>query len=81
MTKNKKDPTKKQSKKSKIKKLVEDRIKEEETKYPVNASDPNNGKIPSNFIRQCLANNELGDGILFAEVMRGKFLYNNITGE
>ncbi len=40
-----------------------------------------NGKIPSSFVLDCLRANELGDGMLFAEMHRGKFVYNKTAQE
>ena len=34
-------------------------------------------KITSEFVLDCLYSNELGDGILFAEIHKNKFLYDN----
>ena len=33
------------------------------------------GGLPSWFVRQCFQANELGDGVLYARLLRGKFLY------
>jgi putative DNA primase/helicase len=39
------------------------------------------GGISSNFIWECCDANELGDGILFAEEHKGKFIFNHTTQE
>jgi len=38
-------------------------------------------EISSKFIRDCLYSNELGDGVLYAEINRGKFVFNKTSGE
>jgi putative DNA primase/helicase len=37
--------------------------------------------ITSELVRKCLRWNELGDGILYAMANRGKYIYNNTSGE
>lgn len=58
---------------------VEDRVRDEEALYPDPAQ--NNGKIRSAFVRQCLRANELGDGLLYAALLRNRCLYNNFYHE
>lgn len=68
----------------KIKQQVEARKKE-----LVEAHQDNNGSgdgdggdgIGSSFVLQCLRANELGDGILFAALHRGQFIYHKQAGE
>lgn len=65
---------------------VEERVKKEaevlaaakETKGT--GGDPQDEKITSKFIQQCLGANELGDGMLYAAIHKNKFLYNKSTG-
>lgn len=38
-------------------------------------------EITSKFIRDCLYANEFGDGVLFAEIHTGKFIYDKTAGE
>lgn len=38
-------------------------------------------KDSSFFVRQCIGANELGDGLLYAEINRGRYLYNGSSGE
>ena len=35
--------------------------------------------ISGKFVRQCLANNERGDGILYATLQRDRFMFNKAT--
>ena len=35
----------------------------------------------SDFVRTCIWNNEVGDGMLFAEMLRDRIVYNEFTGE
>ncbi len=39
------------------------------------------GGVGSDFVMQCLRANELGDGMLFAALQRGRFIYNKQAGE
>ena len=39
------------------------------------------GDIPSKFVFECLRANELGDGMLYAELHRGKYIYNKAAQE
>lgn len=63
----------------KIEKQVRKRVQEEAVAYPDISS--NNGRVSSDFVRQCLKANELGDGLLYSEIHKGRYLYNNISGE
>jgi putative DNA primase/helicase len=38
-------------------------------------------EITSNFVMECLQAEQLGDGMLFAELLRGQFVFNKITQE
>lgn len=60
------------------------RQQEEDAFADADASRPGGGKGgPSDpdFINQCLANNELGDGILFTAIHRGHFIFDASAGE
>ncbi len=39
------------------------------------------GDVPSSFVMQCLGANELGDGMLYAAMLRERFVYNHNLGE
>lgn len=66
-----------QEKLEQIRKQVADRV---ETEKESSGVDPKGGdgggEITSRFIRDCLRMNELGDGLLFRELHRGKFVFN-----
>jgi len=62
-----------------IRRQVADRVKEESEKFPPKQKEEN--KITSEFIRDCLNKNELGDALLYAALFRDKFVYNKGTGE
>ncbi len=58
---------------------VEARKKEEAEKYP--ADEKKKSVIDSAFIRRCIWDNEVGDGTLYAELMRDRLVYNNNSQE
>lgn len=61
-----------------IKKQVEKVLQEEAAAL----ADPDGDQAPEidfRFVRQCLNNNERGDGILFASMMRDLFVFNKTT--
>ena len=60
-----------------IKEQVKKRVQAEAAAYP---DPPADDEISSKFVRDCLAANELGDGVLFAKLLRDKFLYNTSEG-
>ena len=55
-----------------IRDKVDKRVKEADTGS--GGSGP--GDLDSDFIRQCLVNNELGDGELFKRLYRDDFVFN-----
>lgn len=57
------------------KKIVEERIKDS------GGGDSTGSKLPPKFIHDCLDSNELGDGMLYAAVHAGCFIFNATTGE
>lgn len=57
-----------------IRAKVEERVAEEAAQLGSGSDD--GGPVDSDFIRNCLKANELGDGILFARLHQGKFLFN-----
>jgi putative DNA primase/helicase len=58
-----------------IQRQVEERTAVEAEKY--GSSDDGGGSdVSSGFVRDCLRMNELGDGLLFRELHRGKFVFN-----
>jgi len=59
---------------SDIRDQVESRKAEEAEKY--GKGDDGGDDVSSAFVRDCLRMNELGDGILFRELHRGKFIFN-----
>jgi len=63
-------------------KQVNAAVLEEEEKYSSHKNNKRSDeKFDSEFINSCIANNERGDGVLFAELNRGKFIYNATSGE
>lgn len=58
---------------------VEARKKEEADKYGDTGSDEQ--QFTPKHIADCLKANELGDGILYAELQRGRYLYNKSSEE
>lgn len=65
-----------------IRKQVEERVQEEAAKNaPAPDPDAPDRGITSEFIRDCLRCNELGDGTLYAAIFRGRFLYRKKTQE
>lgn len=58
-----------------IKAQVEARIREEADHFPEPVATPGAFAVDSERIMQCLANNERGDGILYADLQRDRFLY------
>lgn len=67
------------SKISEIKKKVKKRVAEEAQSYPTLIKS--NGHLPTEYVQQCMAANELGDGLLYATVLRDQYLYNASAGE
>ena len=57
-----------------IEKAVKDRVVVEAAAYP--DVSLNNGEIDPVFIEQCLGASELGDGVLFAELQRHKYIFD-----
>jgi putative DNA primase/helicase len=58
-----------------IRAQVAERIREEEELLTAPSKTPSAPVITPDFIRDCLANNERGDGILYASTHRGKFVF------
>lgn len=56
-----------------IRRQVVARAGEESRERPGGGSG--SGGLPSNFVMQCFRANELGDGVLYARLHRGQFLY------
>jgi len=65
-----------------IKKQVEARVAEAQARAA--AADKKNGgskpDLGDRFIRDCLNAQELGDGLIYADIHRGRFVYNASTG-
>jgi len=61
-----------------IREAVEARKRAEEAALEETAK-PAESPITSKFIKQCLMANELGDGILFANLHRGRYLFNKTS--
>lgn len=66
---------------------VEARTQEEAERLAAAAAEKAKGAAPEKggpddpkFVLDCLANNERGDGVLFAALHRGRFLHNKATG-
>lgn len=62
-----------------IRAAVEERIQAESSNYP--DVNKNNGRIPSAFLWECIHANELGDGVLYTQLMKDKVVYNVISNE
>ena len=61
---------------------VEARVQEETEKLADFSSESGKEKgLSHEFVMDCLASNELGDGLLFAQLHRGKFLYDAAAGQ
>jgi putative DNA primase/helicase len=61
-----------------LKKQVQERVAEETSGIPEADDGP---KIDSKFIQQCLFDNTVGDGMLYATALRNKFVFCKNTGE
>lgn len=61
-----------------IEEQIRARLKAEEPLYP--DVSRNNGKVASSFVKQCLDANEIGDGLLYTVINKGRFIYN-VTNE
>lgn len=61
------------------KKLVEDKVKKEAEKYSKDGDDVKPA-APSNLVRQCLRTSQLGDGILYATLLKDKYIFNSTSG-
>lgn len=62
-----------------LKERTEKRIAEETEQRKAEKKDPENpppGEVDSKFVIDCLWQNELGDGKLYAELHRGKYIFN-----
>lgn len=62
-----------------IRRLVNARIAETELGKNSKPVEPEI-KITNKFIDECLGANELGDGVMFVAINRGKLIYNQTTG-
>lgn len=66
---------------------IEARKMQEAADYPVEnelfpaAVDADHREVESKFVRECIWNNERGDGTLYAELLRDRVVYNNNSGE
>jgi len=60
---------------------VEARVRLEEELMPSPAKTPEISLITPEFVGECLANNERGDGILFASIHKGAFVYVKKSAE
>lgn len=63
-----------------IRAQVEALIREEEEMLPQPTATPGVKELTTDFIMDCLACNEVGDGILYAELHRRKFVYVKKNG-
>lgn len=65
-----------------IREKVRARVKEEEQEHKKDtASKENNDGITSRFVYDCLNASEVGDGILYAAIHSGKFIFNKNSQE
>jgi len=63
----------------KVRAAVESRVQEEADHMPQeDEGTGSGGPDDPRFVRECLRNNERGDGVLYASMHRGKFLFNKI---
>jgi putative DNA primase/helicase len=60
---------------------VNERVEQEEAQFGEAAEQEGPQEITSAFIKQCLYENERGDGMLFSVVHAGRFLYANVLKE
>ena len=58
-----------------IKEKVEERVLLENEHFPDPVSTPGPSTVGSELVMQCLANNEVGDGILYTHLQRDRFLF------
>jgi len=58
---------------------VKDRVQQEQKLLADGEPSPDQPLITSRDVQECLTNNERGDGILYAALMRGRFIYNKAT--
>lgn len=61
-----------------IRRQVAERVKEESREAKTETSGDG---LTSKFVRDCLVANEFGDGMLYAEIHMGKYLYNKTACE
>jgi putative DNA primase/helicase len=61
--------------------MVQERIEKEAAVMSIETSMSAEDTIPPGFVHDCLHQNERGDGILYAYLQKGRFVYNNNTGE
>jgi putative DNA primase/helicase len=67
----------------KIRRQVEERVQKEaeaQAGATPGGKAGENGKVKSQFVRDCLRANELGDGCLYAALLRGRYLYDKSSG-
>lgn len=68
-----------------LKELTEKRIAEEQELRKAEEKDsgklPAPGEVDSKFVLECLGQNEVGDGRLFAALKQGEFIFNKRSGE
>ncbi|MGD9209609.1 MAG: phage/plasmid primase, P4 family [Desulfobacteraceae bacterium] len=64
-----------------IQALIEERVKREKEALKATDKKPAKKALCSKFVTDCLRANELGDGILYAEIHDGKFLFDKTTNE
>ncbi len=63
---------------------VEERASEEAEQLADPAAEPGGGAggpDDPRFVRQCFEHNEVGDGLLFASIHNGRYLFNKIQGK
>ncbi|WP_319406154.1 phage/plasmid primase, P4 family [uncultured Desulfosarcina sp.] len=75
-----KTPEKMQFDDGKIRELVEKRKAAEDEQYPEKACDPAETITPA-FIMDCLYSNEMGDGCLYSELHKDRYLFNKNSEE
>lgn len=64
-----------------IKKKVEQRVAQEAGSTVTPDPSQNNGHVPGKFVRDCLHANALGDGMLYCELHKKRYVMNKTTGD
>jgi len=63
-----------------LQRAVEERVEAEEKELSGDDEQTESG-LTKRYVRHCLRANEVGDGLLYIALMRGRFIYNTSAGE